>query len=305
MRPAFPQCEHLETRELLSVGSTVFSRFGTIDQPGQTATVDLPLGSNQVQTSPSGSTVYDIHVARDSGSHLIPGAVRLTNQAGASIMLPVSPSGDVLIPLRPGDYSLTVRGRGASTGAFVVSVELAGDVNGDGLVNFHDVSEISAGLPTPGASRTDQLARRNQGVTNVDPSITFHIVNATNPKSNPSDPPAYPSSQIYVAITGQNAAGQFVHLDLNGNPVPMQLSDNTAANHLTKNGVDYSNYFYTLNQVQNGWDVPYGLKGARLWVGLGSPLYFQVNTDVNSQIGYTTPNLSNASDPNINIYWDE
>src|SRR5262245_27248694 len=147
MRPAFPQCEHLETRELLSVGSTVFSRFGTIDQPGQTATVDLPLGSNQVQASPSGSTVYDIHVATDSGSHLIPGAVRLRNQAGASIMMPVSPSGDVLISLRPGDYSLTVRGRGASTGAFVVSVELAGDVNGDGLVNFHDVSEISAGLP--------------------------------------------------------------------------------------------------------------------------------------------------------------
>ena len=107
-----------------------------------------------------------------------------------------------------------------------------------------------------------------------------------------------------MAITGQNAAGQFVYVNQSGNAIPMQLSDNTAPNHLTKNGVNYSNYFYTLNQVQNGWDVPYGLTGARLWVGLGSPLYFQVNTDVNGQIGYTTPNLSNPSDPNIDINWD-
>jgi hypothetical protein len=73
---------------------------------------------------------------------------------------------------------------------------------------------------------------------------------------------------------------------------------------LTKNGKDYSNYFYTLAQVAGGWNVPNDLTGARLWVGLGSPLYFQVNTDVKHNIGYTQPDLSSATDPNLDIYWD-
>ncbi len=139
----------------------------------------------------------------------------------------------------------------------------------------------------------------------MESTIPFHIVNDTRPKDNPSAPPAFASSQIYVAITGMDATTrQFVHIEPNGTEVPMKLSDNTAPNHLTKNGIDYSNYFFTLDQVATGWNVPYNLTGARLWVGLGSPLYFRVNTDATNHIGYTQPNLGNATDPNIDLYWD-
>ncbi len=34
------------------------------------------------------------------------------------------------------------------------------------------------------------------------------------------------------------------------------------------------------------------------------PPYFQVNTDINGNIGYTTPDLNNPNDPNINVYYD-
>jgi hypothetical protein len=304
-RAARPACENLETRMLLSTSSTVFSRFGTIGRPGQAVTVDLPLDAERLQAARSGVTLFDIQVGPDTGSRLNLGTVRIARGHGASVLRALSRSGDLLIALRPGDYELTVRGRGASTGAFVVSVHLVGDVTGNGAVQPNDVALIRSGSPGPARAQAVQLARLNLGADTMEPAITFHVVNDTKPKDNPNAPPAYPSSQIYVAITGQNAAtGQFVHLDRNGNAVPMELSDNTAPNHLTKNGIDYSNYFVTLDQVASGWDVPYDLTGARLWVGLGSPLYFQVNTDVNGHIGYTTPDLGNATDPNINLYWD-
>ena len=145
---------------LLSTGSTVLSRFGTIDQPGQIATVDLPLPDTRVEAPPSGATVYDVHVAADAGSSLVPGAVRLSNSAGASVVFAVPASGDVLVALRPGDYSLSVRGRGASTGAFVVSTQLEGDVNGDGAVTFSDVAQIAEALPTAGRPAGRSGSRR-------------------------------------------------------------------------------------------------------------------------------------------------
>jgi hypothetical protein len=282
----------------------VLSRFGTVERPGETVAVELPLDAERIRPPSSGRTLFDIHVGPDTGSRLKLGAVRISSGDGASVVRALPRSGDLLIALRPGDYTLGVRGAGASTGAFALSVELVGDLLGAGDVDSNDLALIGSS-PGSGGARMEQLAHRNLGAVVLDRSITFHMVNDTIPKDNPSAPAAYASAQIYVAITGQNAAtGQFVHLDQNGNPVPMQLSDNTAPNHLTKNGIDYSNYFFTLDQVGSGWDVPYNLTGARLWVGLGSPLYFQVNTDINKHIGYTTPDLSNSTDPNINVYWD-
>jgi hypothetical protein len=290
---------------LLSTGSTVFSRFGTIDRARQAVTLVFPLDAERLRAPRSGRTLFDIVVRPDTGSLLSLGAVRISRDDGASVLRALPRSGDLLIALRPGDSALKVRGRGASTGAFVVSVHLMGDVNGDGAVQPSDLALIRSGSPDSGGARAVRLARRNLGAATLAPAITFHVVNDTKPKGNLGAPPAYPSAQIYVAITGQDAATvQFVHLDRNGDAVPMQLSDNTAPNHLTKGGINYSNYFFTLDQVSNGWDVPYNLTGARLWVGLGSPVYFQVNTDANGRIGYTTPNLSNPTDPNIDLYWD-
>lgn len=300
LRTAALACESLETRTLLSTTSTLFSRFGVIEAPGRAATVSLPLGSDRLEAPRSGRVLLDLEVQPDSGSRLDPGWVRISRGDGAGFVRRLPRSGHLLLALQPNDLQLTVGGRGDSTGAFVASVRLVGDADGDGDVQRDDLARLGSG-----EANGKRFAQRNLGAASLDSRITFQVVNATSPKADPSGPSAYSNSQVYVAITGQDAAtGQFVHLDRDGNAVPMKLSDNKASNHLTKNGVEYSNYFLTLDQVAAGWDVPYNLTGARLWVGLGEPLYFKVNSDVNGNLGYTTPNLSDPSDPNIDLYWD-
>lgn len=114
---------------------------------------------------------------------------------------------------------------------------------------------------------------------------------------------AFPPNQVYFAIIGLNASGQFSHVDLAGNLIPMQLSDNNAPNHLTQNGVNYSNYFFTASQIPaGGIPLPF-MSSGNIYIGLGSPLYFQVNINIHNQIGYTAPNLDNPSDPNQHIYF--
>ena len=69
---------------------------------------------------------------------------------------------------------------------------------------------------------------------------TFNIVNQTNGR--------WADSQVYWAIIGRDwNTGKFVHVDINGNLVPMSTADNGA---LTKNGQGYTNYFFTLAQKQ-------------------------------------------------------
>ena len=147
------------------------------------------------------------------------------------------------------------------------------------------------------------MIRRNLGAA-ATPAITFHVVNSTSPEGKPRRCPAYSNSQIYVASPGRTPRG----------PVRLPRSQRQcrADEALRQHGArppdqerhQLQRLLPAARPVAGGWDVPDNLAGARLWVGLGSPLYFQVNTDAAGHIGYTTPNLSNPTDPNIDIYWD-
>ena len=121
---------------------------------------------------------------------------------------------------------------------------------------------------------------------------TFTMVNGTRG--------AYADSQVYWSIIGKDwNTGKFVHVDMNGNLIPMAMSDNGA---LTKNGVGYTNYFYTLAQKKSVTIPP--INSARMMLSVGSPMYIQVNTDVNGNIGYAGANIENPADPNLNVYFD-
>lgn len=113
----------------------------------------------------------------------------------------------------------------------------------------------------------------------------------------------YSSDQVYFAVFGRDSSGQFVHVDKSGNPVPMSVSDSDAANHLTKNGQNYTNYFFTVAEAPQGIPLP-NLTSGRLYIGLGSPLYITVNTDADGMVGYAGPDLNNPSDPNRDVYFD-
>ncbi|HEY9027859.1 MAG TPA: beta-1,3-glucanase family protein [Burkholderiaceae bacterium] len=121
---------------------------------------------------------------------------------------------------------------------------------------------------------------------------TFKIVNGTNG--------AYADAQVYWAIVGLDwTTGQFVHVDANGALVPMSLADNGA---LQKNGQLYTNYFHTVAQAPQVTIPP--INSARLYLSVGSPMYIQVNSDVNGHLGYTGPNIENPNDPNIDVTFD-
>ncbi|MZK50950.1 beta-1,3-glucanase family protein [Clostridium beijerinckii] len=129
--------------------------------------------------------------------------------------------------------------------------------------------------------------------------VTLQVKNNTNGQ--------YSNDQIYWAIVGKDpATNQFVHVDLNGNLIPMKISDNDAAGHLTKTTPDgtfnYSNYFCKVSQQSYAY-IP-KIIGARMYISYGEPLYIKVNQAADGLIGYAGPNLANTSDPNTGIMFE-
>jgi len=121
---------------------------------------------------------------------------------------------------------------------------------------------------------------------------TFNIVNQTNGR--------WADTQVYWAIIGRDwNTGNFVHVDINGNLVPMSTSDNGA---LTKNGQNYTNYFFTLAQKRS-ITIP-AIDSARILISVGGPMYIQVNVDINGKIGYAGANIANPADPNTDVIFD-
>ena len=121
---------------------------------------------------------------------------------------------------------------------------------------------------------------------------TFNVVNGTKGK--------FADSQVYWAIIGKDwNTGKFVHVDMNGNLIPMSLGDN---GQLMKNGKPYANYFYSLAQTKH-ITIP-AINSARLLMSVGSPMYIWVYQDINGNIGYAGANVENPDDPNINVTFD-
>jgi hypothetical protein len=137
-----------------------------------------------------------------------------------------------------------------------------------------------------------QISAASSGGGTWNQQTTFNIVNGTHG--------AYGDSQVYWAIIGKDwTSGKFVWVNTAGQLIPMAMSDNGA---LTKNGVGYSNYFHTIAQSGSVTIPP--INSARLMLSVGSPMYIQVNQDVNGNIGYAGANIDNPSDPNINVTFD-
>lgn len=121
---------------------------------------------------------------------------------------------------------------------------------------------------------------------------TFKVVNATRGR--------YSDGQVYWAIIGKDwATDQFVHVNAQGQLVPMSLGDNGA---LMKNGLPYSNYFFTLAQLKSVTIPP--INSARILFSVGSPMYIWVNSDANGRIAYAGANIENPTDPNIDVTFD-
>jgi len=114
---------------------------------------------------------------------------------------------------------------------------------------------------------------------------------------------AWTDSQVYVCVIGRNpATGQFSWLKPDGTIMPCAVADNEAANRLTKNGQNYSNYFFTLAQSKL-LKIP-KMDSGRVFVSVGSPMYIKILTDGAGAVGFAGPNVLNPSDPNIDVNFE-
>lgn len=151
---------------------------------------------------------------------------------------------------------------------------------------------------TGGGSATITDAGTDGGTPDAGPAgpwngrTTFHVENQTRG--------TYSDAQVYWAIIGKSwETGNFVYVNANGDLVPMSVSDNGA---LTKNGIGYSNYFFTLAQKKSITIPP--INSARILFSLGTPMYVRVVIDGAGKIAYAGADIQNPSDPNIDVYFD-
>lgn len=129
---------------------------------------------------------------------------------------------------------------------------------------------------------------------NADAVGSFPITFQNNTRST------YTDAQIYVTVLGQVIPGQWSYMKPDGTMVHINHLDATAPGHLTKNGVDYPDMSFTLAQA-GSVPSPTEIRGGRIYVSLGSPMYLPVSPD---DQGWGGPDLNNPADPNNDVYYD-
>src|SRR5256714_1700408 len=123
---------------------------------------------------------------------------------------------------------------------------------------------------------------------------TFPLKLVNNTRGTWSD------SQIYVLVIGMATPRAGGYLKAGGTFPHINHNDANAPNHLTKNGVNYANMSFTLAQASTV-TMPSHIDGGRVYISIGSPLFFTVSPD---DQGWGGPDVNNPSDPNNDVYWD-
>ncbi|MFI6144911.1 glycoside hydrolase family 64 protein [Streptomyces sp. NPDC051109] len=111
----------------------------------------------------------------------------------------------------------------------------------------------------------------------------------------------YTDAQVFVTVLGQVTPGRWSYMKPDGTMARINHLDATAPGRLSKNGVDYPDMSFTLAQVGGTVPSPASIRGGRIYVSLGSPVYFPVSPD---DQGWGGPDLRNPRDPNTDVYYD-
>lgn len=113
----------------------------------------------------------------------------------------------------------------------------------------------------------------------------------------------WPDDKVFVAIIGRDPKTQvFSWVTPDGTVVPVRVEDNDGAGHLSKNGQNYPDYFFTLAQTKL-LKLP-KLDSARIFVSVGEPMYIKIVKAADGSLGFAGPNPLNATDPNIGVHYD-
>ncbi|MFG2983589.1 glycoside hydrolase family 64 protein [Streptomyces sp. NPDC048258] len=111
----------------------------------------------------------------------------------------------------------------------------------------------------------------------------------------------YADAQVFVTVLGQVIPGQWSYMKPDGTMAHISHLDATAPGHLVKRGVNYPNMSFTLTQVGGTVPSPPAIRGGRIYLSLGSPVYIPVSAD---DQGWGGPDPRNPNDPNSDVHYD-
>ncbi|MER5930831.1 glycoside hydrolase family 64 protein [Streptomyces sp. NPDC002054] len=112
---------------------------------------------------------------------------------------------------------------------------------------------------------------------------------------------AYTDAQIFVTVLGQVTPGQWSYMKPDGTMARINHLEADAPGHLTKNGVNYPDMSFTVAEAGGSVPAPTALRGGRIYLSLGSPVFIPVSPD---DQGWGGPDLRNPADPNADVYYD-
>lgn len=286
---------------LLPSASPLLVRVEAIERPDAEARLTLPLTSDRLSSPRSGRALLALEVAPIEGSGLKLRDFSVFNSSNRRVAGGASPQGEGLerlIFLKPENYTIAVRGRDGSTGAFQVAVRLVGDVDGDRDVDQRDLRTIALAAARSRSGRAAALAADSSLDTNRDGKISrsdvllaqrnlnaaagtinFAAVNHTG---------VYSASDIYFAVYGQDTSGAWWYFDASGQQ------------HSTIGLTAVPTF--SLAQIPGGLNLSSASTiHGRFLIGAGAA---PVAPIVNPQGAVAAANPGNPSDPNNSIYGD-
>lgn len=241
-----PMLESLEPRLPLSGGwpiNTIGTSAGTVAQPGEIGSASVTVASRNL-TAGKPTTLFGIFVQPNPGSNLVPRIVAVKESNGQKV--PLQP-GRPFVQGRtsetaafvkvdvPGPLTVLVAGQRHTTGSFAYAATLAGDVDGDGVVNLADLERFANAYgSSPGQPNYNPAADFNlDGIVNLyDAKALEHNMPPLSPDQpltavvnlTPSDQAHYAASKNSggstfkkdVTIVGHTTPGSLVIEDSSG-----------------------------------------------------------------------------------------
>ncbi len=240
---ARPCLESLETRLVQSGGfpaNAIGTSTGVVAAPGEVVAASVAVAPRNL-TPGKNSTILGVFVQPTTGSGLHPrivaveenGGVKIPFKQGRPFLAGYNDQVAAFVKVdRPGPLTVLVSGSKHTTGAFLYEATLAGDLNGDGVVNQADLPLFAAAyMSRRGEPAYNAAADFNQNgrVNLYDAMALMHNLAPESPAKplqvivnlQPKDQTPYPTSvnsggATYlknVTILGQTTPGSLVITD--------------------------------------------------------------------------------------------
>jgi len=220
-----PSIEPLEPRLQPSSAwpiNTIDTSTGTIAQPGEVGSAAVAVASRNL-TVGKPNTLFGVFVQPTPGSTVVPRIVAVEESDGQKVSLQpgrpyVAGRSDAAAAFvkvdQPGPLTVMVAGENHTTGSFTYAVTLAGDVNGDGVIDLSDLQLFAAAY----GSKAGEPAYNPAADFNLNGTVNLYDAKALEHNLTPLTPDQpikavvnlQPSDQAHYAASKNSGGSTFM-----------------------------------------------------------------------------------------------